>query len=81
MQQQNWWQLVYVDNLHLTCFEARKFVNLWIVLPLFELVGTPLFIREVCGRFESSVRWVLAGLQGVLHWNHKEARRLVGGFG
>ena len=49
MQQQNWWQLVYVDDLHLTCLGARKFVNLWIVLLIYELVGTPFSYRKFAG--------------------------------
>ena len=49
MQQQNWWQLVYVDDLHLTCLGARKFVNLWIVLLIYELVGTPFSYKKFAG--------------------------------
>lgn len=49
MQQQNWWQLVYVDDLHLTCLGARKFVNLWIILLIYELVGTPFSYRKFSG--------------------------------
>ena len=49
MQQQNWWQLVYVDDLHLTCLGNRKFVNLWIVLLIYELVGTPFSYKKFAG--------------------------------
>ena len=49
MQQQNWWQLVYVDDLHLTCLGARKFVNMWIILLIYELVGTPFSYKKFSG--------------------------------
>ena len=49
MQQQNWWQLVYVDDLHLTCLGARKFVNMWIILLIYELVGAPFSYKKFSG--------------------------------
>ena len=49
MQQQNWWQRVYVDDLHLTCLGARKFVNMWIILLIYELVGTPFSYKKFSG--------------------------------
>jgi hypothetical protein len=49
MQQQKWWQLVYVDDLHLTCLGARKFVNMWMVLLIYELLGTPFCYGKFSG--------------------------------
>ena len=49
MQQQKWWQLVYADDLHLTCMGARKFFNLWMALLIYELLGTPFSYRKFSG--------------------------------
>ena len=49
MQQQKWWQLVYADDLHLTCMGARKFFNLWMALLIYELLGTPFSYGKFSG--------------------------------
>ena len=49
MQQLRWYQLVYVDDLHITCLGRRKFENLWTVLLLYELLGTPFSYAKFSG--------------------------------
>ena len=49
LNQQNWFQLVYVDDLHLTCMGKRKFLNLWVILLIYELLGTPFSYKKFAG--------------------------------
>ena len=47
--QENWFQLVYVDDLHLTCLGPRKFLVLWTALALYEILGTPFSYAKFSG--------------------------------
>eukprot|EP00435_Cladocopium_sp_Y103_P068191 s408_g31.t1 len=49
LNHQKWHQLVYVDDLHLTCLGERKFVNLWIALLVYEILGTPFSYGKFSG--------------------------------
>ena len=49
MLQQHWWQLVYVEDLHITSLGPKKFHNLWMVLLLYELLGTPFSYGKFAG--------------------------------
>ena len=46
-------QMVYVDDLRGVFVEERKFLNLWVWLLAFEMVGTPLGCHKFKGGFES----------------------------
>ena len=48
-------QLVYVDDLLGTFLGVRKFLNLWIWLLAFELVGTPFGYHKFSGAFAASL--------------------------
>ena len=45
---------VYVDDLHGTFLGQRKFVNLWIWLLAFELIGTPFGYHKFSGGFAAN---------------------------
>jgi len=47
--QERWFQLVYVDDLHLTCLGPRKFLILWTSLALYEILGTPFSYSKFAG--------------------------------
>jgi hypothetical protein len=47
--QEKWFQLVYVDDLHLTCLGPRKFLILWTALALYEILGTPFSYAKFSG--------------------------------
>jgi len=47
--QEKWFQLVYVDDLHLTCLGPRKFLVLWTALALYEILGTPFSYAKFTG--------------------------------
>ena len=42
-------QMVYVDDLHLMTAGAQKFINLWIILAAYEVVGTPFAYHKFRG--------------------------------
>lgn len=49
LNQQDWHQLVYVDDLHLSCLGVRKFLNLWVAILMYELMGTPFAYGKFTG--------------------------------
>ena len=49
MQQERIFQLVYVDDLHALCLGERKFLNLWMLLALYEVLGTPFSYHKFSG--------------------------------
>lgn len=51
---QSFFHQVYVDDLHGTFLGQRKFLNLWIWLLAFELVGTPFGYHKFSGGFAAS---------------------------
>lgn len=43
------YQLVYVDDLHVNVAGSRKFLNLWIALAAYEVLGTPFSYKKFKG--------------------------------
>ena len=64
--QQPWYQLVYVDDLHLTCLGANKFHNLWVALALYELMGTPFSYGKFSGGLQVQFVGYLLNYQACL---------------
>ena len=42
-------QMVYVDDLHLMTAGAHKFINLWMILAAYEVVGAPFAYHKFRG--------------------------------
>ena len=42
-------QMVYVDHLHLLTAGAQKFLNLWVILVAYEVIGTPFAYHKFKG--------------------------------
>ena len=51
--QENLFQIVYVDDLHAAFIGDRKFRNLWIMLALYEALGTPFAYKKFSGGVEA----------------------------
>ena len=49
MQRERLFQLVYVDDLHALCLGERKFINLWMLLAIYEVLGTPFSYHKFTG--------------------------------
>ena len=47
--QEKLFQTVYVDDLHSAFFGNRKFLNAWILVALYEALGTPFSYRKFSG--------------------------------
>ena len=47
--QEKLFQTVYVDDLHSAFFGNRKFLNVWILVALYEALGTPFSYRKFSG--------------------------------
>lgn len=51
--QEKLYQVVYVDDLHAAFIGERKFRNLWIMLALYEALGTPFAYKKFSGGVEA----------------------------
>ena len=51
--QERLYQIVYVDDLHAAFIGDRIFQNLWIMLALYEALGTPFAYRKFSGGIEA----------------------------
>ena len=47
--QEKLFQTVYVDDLHSAFFGDRKFLNVWILVALYEALGTPFSYKKFSG--------------------------------
>ena len=51
--QENLFQIVYVDDLHAAFLGERKFLNLWVMLALYEALGTPFAYKKFSGGIDA----------------------------
>ena len=49
MGQEKFCRTVYVDDLHAAFLGDRKFINLWVLVALYEALGTPFSYRKFSG--------------------------------
>ena len=80
MSQELLFQLVYVDDLHMTLFGERKFLNLWMTLAMYEALGTPFGYHKFGGGLEVQFVGFQLDYKGCKLWRDLETWAMVAGL-